>query len=307
MAGSKATNTASIDFQKQQAAQADLKEQQRQAALNQGTNQINQIFGGTPVMGTRSQGFDWSTYQPPTPAQSASGRSFSAGAPTPATPGGALPEGFSYAAGGVVGPDGTFHPKGSSFNYNASYDTGARTGGFSDDYYNNYRQNFLNLNQPEEQRQFDMAKRDLTYNLARGGLMNSSVAADKTGELAYQDAINKAKTVSDADTATAALRSQVDQQKQAAINQLYATNDPSLAANLAESSAKGLQLQNPTLTPSAALFDPALSAVGTYTAAQTSPYNAVNAMYGGYGYGANPMQSGPAPASASQKSGGYVL
>jgi hypothetical protein len=53
-----------------------------------------------------------------------------------------------------------------------------------------------------------------------------------------------------------------------------------LAQNLASSSAKGIQLQNPTMTPGTAFFDPLLSAVGGYLSNATSPYN--NANRGGY-------------------------
>ncbi len=46
MAGSAPTNTAAVDFEKQQAAEADAKEAARQASLQQGQTLIDQIFNG---------------------------------------------------------------------------------------------------------------------------------------------------------------------------------------------------------------------------------------------------------------------
>jgi hypothetical protein len=173
----------------------------------------------------------------------------------------------------VKGPDGKIHYQGDQFSYTTQQDTGKKTGGFGDDFFGGYKQKYLDLYNPEETRQFDTASRDLNYNLARSGLGRSSVAADKLGELAYQHALNQAQIVSDASTAEAGLRESIDAQKKAAIDQLYGTEDPSLAANLAQHSADASRLKDPTLTPGASFFAPILSAVGSYTGNQFSPYN----------------------------------
>lgn len=192
------------------------------------------------------------------------------------------------AGGGQVwaikGPDGKIHYMGDDFSYMASVDTGKRTGGFTDDFYNNYAKEYLDLYQPEETRQYDEAKTDLGYNLARQGLSMSSVAADKQGKLEYQHGLNLAKNIADADNAASELRQTVQQQKQAALDQLYSTEDPSLAQNLASSAASAINMKNPTLTPGAAFFTPALSAVGSYIANSTSPYR-------NYGGGVNPTSA----------------
>jgi hypothetical protein len=298
MSGSKSTNNASVDFQKQQAADAAAKETARQARLQSGTDAINAIFQGTPVTTTQNQAFDWGSA---TPGSSAlpTGYSWSQ---DPASKNASL--GFlsgraggspaSAASWGITGPTGQRYSQGQSFSAPTQVPTGATTGGFNDDFYNTYKQKYLDLYQPDETRQFAQAKGDLTANLSRQGLMDSSVAGSKLGDLTYQHSLNQADIVGNANTAEGNLRQSVDQQKQAALNQLYSTEDPTEAANLAESSAKGLQLQTPTLTPAAALFAPALTGVSNYVASITSPYTM------GPGY-ARP-QGGPAVAPAASSS-----
>ena len=156
---------------------------------------------------------------------------------------------------------------------------------------NSYRQKVLDYYQPDEQRQYDAAQRDLKYSLARAGTLQSSTAADKQGELAYNDSLQKANIVSNANTQTGNLKSQIQSNKQALINQLYSTEDPTLTANLAESSANATKLQDPTLTPAAALFTPALTTVGSAVNGLLYP----NAGGSSFANG----NSSPTPASAA--------
>ena len=337
MAGSAPSNNQAVDFEKQQAAEADAKEAARQARLTQGQTLIDQIFNGSPVMGTKSQGFDWSSFSPANPAAAAWAAQNNMAAPTasgvpegytaiqvpkPATAGAAATadpyartravadlnaktnavnsqviqptaqSGGGGAGGGMTwalkDAQGNLHYQGDPFDVTTTYDTGKKTGGFGDDFYNNYNQKILDYYQPDEQRQYNEAQRDLKYHLADAGMLQSSVAADKQGELGYQDALQKANIVANANTQTGNLKNQIQANKESLINQLYATEDPTLTANLAQSSANATQLQSPNLTPAAALFTPALSAVGSAINAYTSPYS---------NYAAPGSQS-PAPASS---------
>ena len=336
MSGSTPTNNSAVDFEKQQAAEADAKEAARQASLQQGQTLIDQIFNGSPVMGTKTNNFDWSTFNP--------AADLSRAASTPGgTVGSNLPAGYtavqvaapspgktaapSYnvaptystsvrgqttlnqpasAAGGgagmtwaVKGPDGKIYNQGDPLTYDTTYDTGQKTGGFDDDFYNSYRQKVLDYYEPDEAKQYSEAQRDLTYNLARAGTLQSSTAADKQGDLAYNDALQKANIVANANQQTGQLQSQIQANKESLINQLYATDDPTLTANLAESSAKASQLQDPTLTPAAALFTPAMSAVGSAVSSYLNPYSPV-------AQGAGGGVSSPTPASSNYSSGKNV-
>ena len=53
------TNTSAVDFEKQQAAQADQKEAQRQADLQSGISAINAIYDPQPVMKTTQPAHDY--------------------------------------------------------------------------------------------------------------------------------------------------------------------------------------------------------------------------------------------------------
>jgi hypothetical protein len=327
MSGSAPTNSAAVDFEKQQAAEADAKEAARQARLTQGQTAIDQIFSGSPVMGTKTSNYDWSGFTPGSGLMPASGMpaGYTAvripGAPTttaapsgrPGVPSSPQTAG-QYNTGRYASPvssvastaaalssaptwglqdaSGNITKQGDPLSITSQYDTGQRTGGFDDAFYNAYKQKVLDYYQPDEQRQYDAAQRDLKYSLARAGTLQSSTAADKQGELAYNDALQKANIVANANTQEGNLKSQIQSNKQALINQLYSTEDPTLTANLAQSSAQASRLQDPNLTPAAALFTPALTTVGS----------AVNGMmYPGLPYTSpyNTAPTSPVPASAS--------
>ena len=145
----------------------------------------------------------------------------------------------------------------------SSYDTGQTSEGFGDSFFNRYKQKYHDYYHPQEQRQYQSANRDLFYSLDRQGGLNSSVQADKQGDLAYNDALAKATIVNSANDATGQLRDQIQSNKTSLINQLYATEDPSLTADLAQSSANATALKDPTMTPLTSLFTPAMSTVGS--------------------------------------------
>jgi hypothetical protein len=329
MAGSAPTNSQAVDFEKQQAAEADAKEAARQARLTQGQTLIDQIFNGQPVMGTKTTPFDWSNFQSGALPAGVQTTSWAQGgtptapsgytavrvAPRTAATPGAAPSRYTTAgqpgdaatvnASSTSGASpvwalkdasGKVYYPGDPLSITSQYDTGQKTGGFNDDFYNAYKQKVLDYYNPDEQRQYEAAQRDLTYNLARAGTLQSSTAADKQGELAYNDALQKANIVANANTQEGNLKNQIQANKESLINQLYATEDPTLTANLAESSAAASRLQDPTLTPAAALFTPALSAVGSVVNSLSSPYN--NPYGAGY-----TGQTSPTPAAANSSSG----
>jgi hypothetical protein len=335
MSGSTPTNTSAVDFEKQQAAQADAKEAARQASLQQGQTLIDQIFNGAPVMGTKTSNYDWSTFTPGAGLMPASGMpagytavripgtTTATAAPAATSGGGASPQyAGSYNTGRYASPtvssgasaapaasaaptwglqdaSGKIYKQGDPLSISSQYDTGQRTGGFDDAFYNNYKQKILDYYQPDEQKQYDEAQRNLTYNLARAGTLQSSVAGDKQGDLAYNDALQKANIVANANAQTGQLQTQIQSNKQDLINQLYATDDPTLTANLAESSAKASQLQNPTLTPAAALFTPALTAAGSVANYALNPNYLVQPGAGG--------PTSPTPTSSTSNAAGKVM
>jgi hypothetical protein len=309
MSGSQSTNNDSLNFEKQQAAEADAKEAARQQRLTQGKSAIDAIFNGQPVMGTRQKTFDWSSFKPPQAGLDASGNPISGNAPsgytavyvpkasTPSTskPGsgmmvtprntqdvsgrgaytGYMPAASSAAGGGsewaLKDANGKIYRPGDSLTYSETYDTGQKTGGFDDAFYNKYKQQYLDYYLPDEAKQYAEAKRNANFNLARAGLLDSSAAGSKAADLSYQDTLAQATIQNQANQAVGDLQNQIAGEKQSLINQLYSTEDPTLTANLAQSAANADQLKSPTLTPVVAFFDPALTAAGSAAASYLNP------------------------------------
>lgn len=142
-------------------------------------------------------------------------------------------------------------------------------GGFDDAYYDKYRQAQLDYYMPELNKQYKQAQDQLVFAQARAGTLNSSMANQNNADLIEQNALNKANIISKADNATGVLRQNVQAQKSALLNQLYATENPEIAANLATNSVKTLQNATPTLDSIGDLFKNTAvgigSGYGTYT------------------------------------------
>lgn len=153
----------------------------------------------------------------------------------------------------VVGPDGTVHKQGDAFDVQT--DTGQTTGGFDDAFYNKYKQAVLDYYMPQVDKQYKDAKDQATYGLARSGNIRSSAANTLTADLATQNDVNQAGVRNQADTAAGDLRSQVNTEEQKATSQLYATEDPEVAAQQSLASVRDISLQQPTMSPLSALFN----------------------------------------------------
>jgi hypothetical protein len=147
---------------------------------------------------------------------------------------------------------------------------------FGDAFYNKYQQANLDYNMPQLYDQYGQAKDKMTYDLARAGTLRSTAAGYAQSLLEKQNAVNQASVAAKADADTAALRQSIASQQQQAYNQLYQTEDPTVAANTAASSVANAQLTQPNLQPMSAMFTPiaiglssAISApYGQYTANQ---------------------------------------
>ena len=183
-------NSQMVNFEQQQAADAEAKEAQRQQRLNTGTQQINDILS---------------------------------------------------------------------------------SGNFDQPFYDKYTNAILNYQMPQLQDQYTQAQSKLTYDLARAGTLNSTAAGYAQGLLDKQNLNEQASISAAADQQTAALRSQILGEKQSAINQLYSTEDPSVAANTATGMVQQSAISQPNLNPLGAIFTPL--AVGGAGAMQSSINN----------------------------------
>jgi len=175
--------------------------------------------------------------------------------------GGGTAAGTAPKVWAIKGPDGKLHYQtDGSFNWKTSTDTGKRKGGFDDKFYNEYGQAITDYYDPQVASQYDDAQRELTYRLARAGTLQSSAANTEVADLAQQNAVNMGAIANKADTAVGDLKAKVASEKQKAISQLYATENPDVAANQATAAVRDISLQQPDLSPLAQLFN--IAAVG---------------------------------------------
>jgi hypothetical protein len=142
---------------------------------------------------------------------------------------------------------------------------------FNQGFYNKYQNAILNYQMPQLQDQYTQAQNKLTYDLARAGTLRSTAAAYGQGLLAKQNLNEQASISASADQQTAALRNQILNEKQSAINQLYSTEDPTIAANTATGMVQQGAIERPNLNPLGAIFTPL--AVGGAGALQSSINN----------------------------------
>jgi len=189
---------------------------------------------------------------------------------------------FSYTGGGggtagtsggyaIRGPDGKIYRKGDKINYTGDeqYDTGKKSGGFDDSFYNKFKQSILDYYMPQVEDQYAKAKDQTTYGLARAGTLQSSAATDETARLAKENTTNRATVASKADESAAALKQRVAQEKAKAVSTLYSTEDPDVATNQALSAVKDVSVAKADLSPLGQVFQTALiGGANAYTGAR---------------------------------------
>jgi hypothetical protein len=149
---------------------------------------------------------------------------------------------------------------------------------FGDPFYDKYKNAELAYTMPQLQTQYDTAKNNMTYDLARAGTLRSSAAGYAQKLLEGQNAVNEAGIRAKADTDTAALRDSIASQKNQSLNQLYQTEDPTVAANTAANSVANAQLQQPNTGALGDLFKPIAIGLGSALAPVYGQYEANRAL-----------------------------
>jgi len=306
--GGQDTNAAIVGMQNLQSQQAANANIERNARLNYGKNLIQGMFEGTPSgsslldLSSINQGnvpkqinvntanpamAAWiaqhpeSAYANPYPAQNAAAANRRAIGSSGYTWGYGPDTGgeTSYA---IYDPSGTMVDSATNLSDLAAAkiytggDPNTRTGGFGDDFYNKYRQSMLDYYLPQEGQQYGQARSDLAASLARAGQSESSTASRLLARLSQQDQLNRAQIASNADTQTGQLRTTIAGDEQSALNQLYSTEDPSVAANTAGNMVAAANLSKPVLNPAGALFDPITVGVGNALTGFLNPNAYIN-------------------------------
>jgi len=283
--GSSSSNDAIIAMQREEAANAEKKEQQRQARLKYGRDLISSIFDGGAVTSpgtTRTE-----TVENPN-----AGR-------RPLTPA----EQFQYDQakqkarrdGGPVSqywrdPRGASGPQMIEQIVEVPGET-QEFAGIGQDFYENYRKSLQDFYVPTVEDQFQNAKQENLFDLARKGLIRSSVAADRSGELLKNKADADAQIQSQIEGQVSGLQSDVNNAKTKATQLLTATEDPTTAMNTALTEVNAIQSRSPQFSDLGNLFAWALNAYSTYRNAEagrerlaqipvSSPYASSGRVYG---------------------------
>lgn len=135
--------------------------------------------------------------------------------------------------------------------------------GIPDTYYDGVADNIKTLGTSDLTSQFNKARENLQYQLARSGLLGSSVANQGQTDIVTARDEGAAKIGTQAAQAAQKLRQQTQQEKQAATSQLYATENPDLAANTALTGRTLIMQEKPSYSPIGDVFGALLSGIGS--------------------------------------------
>lgn len=144
---------------------------------------------------------------------------------------------------------------------NSQFDPGH---GFNNDFYAGREKAYSDYYAPQVQRQAKQADQDLSFQLARQGITDSSAGAKQHGLLNTQAGIQMQNVASGAHDFGNATHSQVEGARSNLIDQLHATSDPTAAANMAINKAKLLQSGQNGFSPLGNLFTNVAGLVSNY-------------------------------------------
>ena len=153
--------------------------------------------------------------------------------------------------------------------------------GFDDNFYDARRAAYTGFYKPQLDDQFRSAQDQLTFSLARAGTLNSTMAADKQGELKNKYDVQNASIISQADGEAAALRQRINNEKSALVAQLNATGDADRVSNEALGRTQQMFHEKPAYSPIGDIFSGVAAGIGNYYNARQN-----TAMHNAY-FGAN--------------------
>lgn len=113
-------------------------------------------------------------------------------------------------------------------------------GGFDDAYYGNIRQSYLDYVQPDFDRQYQDAQKQLAFQLARQGTTQSSTAAKRGADLEDEYQRQTLELQQNADNYANQRRAGVEDARNAVVAQLNSSADAGQAASLATNRAATL-------------------------------------------------------------------
>ncbi|MFA5897857.1 MAG: hypothetical protein WC829_01965 [Hyphomicrobium sp.] len=142
---------------------------------------------------------------------------------------------------------------------------------FDRQYFREQRDNFLDYANPQIEKQYGDAQKELTFALARGGNLDSSVRGQKAGDLQELYDLNKQTIADQALSYKGKARSNVEDARAGLIATLNVTGDAQGASNAAISRASALS-EPAAYSPLTQLFTDFTAGLGTQAALERANY-----------------------------------
>ncbi|RWA81508.1 MAG: hypothetical protein EOQ31_31690 [Mesorhizobium sp.] len=275
-----------------EAKRARQDEEARQARIRQGTQRINTIFdGGTTVSGQLAGG---AAYDPTKTYYNSDGSIWAPQA-APSNPfqgirdlgndmfgnrgGGREGDHGGYVSGAEQGraalgraftryltPEQQFA---AALKNGGLYSAKNTTTGFNNDFFDARKQAYLDYADPQLQDQYNDANRQLTFSLARSGLLDSSARGEKLGDLQKLYDTQKQAIADKALSYETGARNSVEDARANLIQTLNATGDAEGAANSALARSQALS-QPDAYSPLGQLFTDFTNGLGIQAAQERS-------------------------------------
>lgn len=146
---------------------------------------------------------------------------------------------------------------------------------FNDAFFRRRGETFLSFARPQLEDQYGKAREALIYALSRNGLLNSSVAATKFGDLKKSYDVNAQALEGRANDEANKARQTVEQNRSDLVAQLQATADPTAAANAAIARQTFLS-STPGYEPLGALFANVTAGLADATNTEKNGFSGIN-------------------------------
>jgi len=153
-------------------------------------------------------------------------------------------------------------------------------GGFDDTVFNKRAQAYQDFALPQVEQQYADQQKALNYALARGGNLQSSLAANKSAELDKDYGLQRQAVVDKGQDYVNQGKADLASQKASAVSMLQATADPDAAYNVAAQSAQQLS-QMPSFQPLDPVVKNVAAGLGTYLTNQQTADAIAKANAGG--------------------------
>lgn len=125
--------------------------------------------------------------------------------------------------------------------------------GFDDAFYNSRKQAYMDYATPQLEDQYKDQQESLTFALARNGVLNSSVAANKVGKLSQQYSLRRGEVADQAVDLERQTKAEIERARGDLIAGLNATADPGEAGRAALAASSRLTMA-PSFSPLGELF-----------------------------------------------------